>query len=405
MAQALASAVQGRPYHRARAAFAEQLHHLLADAVAEQREALMNEMEEGFEDILARVDRGMQHEHHPGGTSTGSDVDGLLSEEEIEHLRSRIAENATIARFVEAWWPTLDAETLLGDLLTDRTLLARFAPQLSPEEITAVSAEPAPWASSDIPLLDALADLLGEVEAPQPQGEFVADHARRQRGWVYGHVVVDEAQELSEMQWQMVLRRCPSRSITAVGDIDQAEAAHRHTSWAQAVQAVFGDRWTAAELTICYRTPREVMDLTEPVLKKAGSHNAPPRAVRSSGIAPWELTITPAELAGAAAQAVRQLQQRWHGGTVGVIAPADRIAELLAVLSDVPVLTATQSKGLEWDATLLIDPQGIAAEPRGWNGLYVALTRCTQELGQLMLTQPSPHAGTKSPDVGRVPGT
>ncbi|MFI1194330.1 HelD family protein [Micromonospora sp. NPDC020750] len=386
VAQALTSAVQGRPYHRARAAFAEQLHHLLAEAVVEQREALMNEMEEGFEDILARFDRGMKQDPHFGRTSTGSDVDGLLSEEEVEQLRHRIAENAAIARFIEAWWPTRDAEHLLRDLLTDRTLLARFAPQLSPEEITAVSAEPAPWASSDIPLLDALADLLGAVEAPQPQGEFVADRARRQRDWVYGHVVIDEAQELSEMQWQMVLRRCPSRSITAVGDIDQAEAAHRHTSWAQAVQAAFGDRWTAAELTICYRTPREVMDLTEPVLKKAGSHNAPPRAVRSSGIAPWELTITPAELAGAAAQAVRQLQQRWHGGTVGVIAPADRIAELLAALSDVPVLTATQSKGLEWDATLLIDPQGIAAEPRGWNGLYVALTRCTQELGQLMLT-------------------
>ncbi|KAB1913130.1 AAA family ATPase [Micromonospora sp. AMSO31t] len=386
VAQALASAVQGRPYHRARTAFAEQLHHLLADAVVEQREALMNEMEEGFEDILARVDRGMQHDHHVGRRPTGSDVDGLLSEEEIEGLRDRIAENATIARFIEAWWPTLDAETLLCGLLSDRALLARFAPQLSTEEITAVSAGPAPWASSDIPLLDALADLLGEVGAPQPQGEFVADHARRQRDWVYGHVVIDEAQELSEMQRQMVLRRCPSRSITAVGDIDQAEAAHRHTNWAQAVQAVFGDRWAAAELTICYRTPREVMALTEPVLQKAGSHNAPPRAVRSSGIAPWVLTITPAELAGAAAHAVRQLQQRWHGGTVGVIAPADRIAELLAVLSDVPVLTAAQSKGLEWDATLLIDPQGIAAEPRGWNGLYVGLTRCTQELGQMVLT-------------------
>lgn len=384
VAQALTS-VQGRPYHRARQAFAEQLHHLLADAVVEQRETLMNEMEEGFEDILARVDRSMQHDHRPDRGSTGSDVDGLFSEEEIDELRSHIAENATIARFVEAWWPTRDAETLLGDLLTDRTLLARFAPALSTEEITAVAAEPAPWASSDIPLLDALADLLGEVEAPPPPGGFVADHARRQRGWVYGHVVIDEAQELSEMQWQMVLRRCPSRSITAVGDIDQAEAAHRHTSWAQAVRAALGERWTAAELTICYRTPREVMELTEPVLRRAGSHSVPPRAVRSSGIAPWELTVTSEELAGAATRAVRQLQERWHGGTVGVIAPADRVAGLLALLTDVPVLTAAQSKGLEWDAALLVDPQGIAAEPRGWNGLYVALTRCTQELGQLVL--------------------
>ncbi|MGC4868236.1 HelD family protein [Micromonospora sp. DT53] len=391
VAQALASAVPGRPYHRARAAFAEQLHHLLADVVAEQREALMNEMEEGFEDILARVDRSMGHDHHSARTSTGSDIDGLLSEEETEQLRRRIAENATIARFIEAWWPTLDAGALLGDLLTDRTLLARFAPQLSPEEVAAVAAEPAAWAASDIPLLDALADLLGEVDAPRPPGEFVADRARRQRGWVYGHVVVDEAQELSEMQWHMVLRRCPSRSITAVGDIDQAEAAHRHASWAEAVRAVLGDRWTAAELTICYRTPREVMDLTGPVLKAAGSHNAPPRAVRSSGVVPWELSIAPAELSGAAVDAVRQLRQRWHGGTVGVIAPAGRIAELLGVLDDVPVLTANQSKGLEWDATLLIDPQGIAAEPRGWNGLYVALTRCTQELGQLILTEQPPR--------------
>ncbi|MEU1840455.1 ATP-binding domain-containing protein [Micromonospora chersina] len=92
-----------------------------------------------------------------------------------------------------------------------------------------------------------------------------------------------------------------------------------------------------------------------------------------------------------------------NGGTVGVIAPADRIAGLLAVLSEVPVLTATQSKGLEWDATLLIDPQGIAAEPRGWNRLYVALTRCTQELGHLTLTQQSPHPRTTSPDVAVSP--
>ncbi|MFC7274560.1 HelD family protein [Paractinoplanes rhizophilus] len=382
VAQVLA-AVHGRPYHQARKAFAEQLHHILAEAVVDQREALMNEMEEGFEDILARIDRSM---HYDPGAAAGSDVDGLFSDEEVDNLRQRIAENAAIARFVETWWPTLDAEALLSDFLTDGDRLTRFAPQLSLEEIAAVVAEPAPWASSDIPLLDAVADLLGDSDAPQQQGEFAADHARRRRGWVYGHVAVDEAQELSEMQWHMVVRRCPSRSITAVGDIDQAEAAHRHTSWAQAVQAVLGDRWTPAELTICYRTPREVMELTEPVLRQAGSHNAPPRAVRASGISPWTCTVTPAELGNAAADAVRQLRERWHGGTVGVIAPADRIAELQAALNDdVPVLSAAQSKGLEWDATLLVDPEGITAEPRGLNGLYVALTRCTQELGQLVL--------------------
>jgi DNA helicase IV len=382
VAQALA-AVRGRPYHRARRAFAEQLHHILAEAVVDQREALMKQMEEGFEDILARVDRSMQDEP---GAAAGNDADGLLGEEEIEHLRQRIADDPAIARFVETWWPTLDAETLLRDLLSDGDLLARFAPQLSVDEIAAVAAEPTPWASSDIPLLDAVADLLGDSDTPQPQGEFIADRARRKRDWVYGHVAVDEAQELSEMQWHMVVRRCPSRSITAVGDIDQAEAAHRHSSWAQAVQAVLGDRWTPAELTICYRTPGEVMELTESVLRQAGSHNAPPRAVRTSGISPWVRTVTPAELGEAAAEAVRRLRERWHGGTVGVIAPVDRIAELQAALDDdVPVLSAAQSKGLEWDATLLIDPEGITAEPRGWNGLYVALTRCTQELGQLMI--------------------
>lgn len=379
VAQALA-AVRGRPHHRAREAFAEQLHHLLAEAVADQHEALMASMEEGFEDILARVDRGMQHE--PAAAP--------LAEEDVEDLRGRIAENAAIARFVAAWWPSLDAASLLRDLLTDGGLLGRFAPQLTAEEIAAVVAEPAGWASSDIPLLDAVADLIGDADSDTPRpGESVADHARRQRGWVYGHVVVDEAQELSEMQWHMVVRRCPSRSITAVGDIDQAEAAHRHTSWAEAVRAVLADRWTFAELTICYRTPREVMELTPAVLRQAGSRNAPPRAVRASGIPPWTRTVTPAELGEAAAGAARELRERWQGGTIGVIAPAGRVAGLRAALGDdVPVLSATQSKGLEWDATLLVDPDGIAAEPRGANGLYVALTRCTQELGQLVLTPP-----------------
>ena len=386
VAGALASATQGRAYHRARSAFAEQLHQLLAHAVAERRAALLDEMEEGLEDLLARFDRRAKPEAARNRT-TGTDVDGLMSEEEVEELRERIADSAAIAGFIETWWPTRDPAAALRRLLGDPALLRAFAPELSGEEAALVAAEPRPWASSDIALLDAIAELLGEAETPEPLGELVADRARRRRDWVYGHVVIDEAQELSEMQWHMVLRRCPSRSITAVGDIDQAEASHRHTSWAQAVRATLGERWTAAELTICYRTPREVMELTGPILTKAGSRNAPPRAVRSSGIAPWEQTVTPAGLVEATTTAVASLRQRWDGGTVGVIASAPCVAELTAVLGGVPVLTASQAKGLEWDATLVVDPGGIAAEPRGWNGLYVALTRCTQELGQLLVAE------------------
>ncbi|GAB7036829.1 MULTISPECIES: HelD family protein [Catenuloplanes] len=373
----LASAVQGRSHHRARAVFAEHLHHVLAEAVAEQRAALLDRMDEGYEDILARF------RPEPGDDGrSGSDVDGLMSDEEIDELRDRIAADATIARFVDSVWPARDPRTVLRNLLTDAALLARYAPDLTPEEAGLVAADAGAdgWAPSDVPLLDAVADLLGDLDGPAPAAGSVAERARRQRGWVYGHVVIDEAQELSEMQWHMVLRRCPSRSITAVGDIDQAEAAHRHTGWAEAVRSTLGDRWTAAELTICYRTPREVMELTTPVLRAAGSRNAPPRAVRSSGIAPRTVETTADRLPAAAAEAVATLRHRWTGGTVGVIAPTALIAALTAAVHDTPVLTATQSKGLEFDATVLVDPARIAAEPRGHNALYVALTRCTQEL-------------------------
>lgn len=371
VAETLAAVTRDNSYHRARTVFAEHLHRLLADAVAEQRETMLERMDEGYEDILSRF-----------GPAAPLGDDVLLSDEEIDELRERIAGNSAIARFIETLWPTRTPGEVLRSLRA-----SDLAPDLTPAEIAAVTGGPfTGWSAADIPLLDALAELLGETETTEPQGEFTADRARGRRDWVYGHVVVDEAQELSEMQWRMVLRRCPSRSVTAVGDIDQAEAAHRHTTWDEAVQAVFGTRWTRADLTICYRTPREVMALTAPVLSAAGSRNTPPRAVRSSGIEPWRLTVSPDDLPETAARVAEELRRRWAGGTVGVIAPASRIDTLRPFLGDVPLLTATQSKGLEWDATLLIDAAALTTEPRGHNALYVALTRCTQELAQFIVT-------------------
>src|SRR5690606_36305720 len=125
---------------------------------------------------------------------------------------------------LQGWWPAPDPRALLQELLHDAAGLARLAPTRTTEEIQAVVAEPAALAPSDIPLLDALTALIGAVDlAPDERADrdarpFLADRAASDHGWTSGHAVVDEAQELSAMQWHMVRRRCPTGSITAVGD-------------------------------------------------------------------------------------------------------------------------------------------------------------------------------------------
>jgi len=387
-------------YHRVRDRVVDRVHDLLTDAVADRQAELLARAEEGFEDVLGRLDAALAASDdravHTG--ATGSDVDGVLSDADLEALRERVAVDPGVAAALDAWWPVRDPAAELARLLHDPALLRAHAPDLTTDEVARVVAEPAGaaagWASSDVPLLDALADLLGAPDeaAPAPatdaDGGFLAGRAAADRDWAYGHVVVDEAQELSGMQWHMVVRRCPTRSVTAVGDIDQASSAHRQTDWGEAVGDALGDRWRRADLTICYRTPREVMELTAPVLRRAGSRNDPPRAVRSAPVAPWLLEVDGDDgWPQAVADAAARLGERYDGGTVGVVAPVTRLDALRSALpGDVPALSATDAKGLEWDAAVVVDPDGIAAEPRGWNGLYVALTRCTQELGQVVIT-------------------
>ncbi|ACQ79223.1 conserved hypothetical protein [Beutenbergia cavernae DSM 12333] len=376
----------GQPYHAARRHVVETVLGLLADAVADRSAQLLAQAEEGFEDVLGRLDAQLARADDRGARSgvTGSEVDGVMSDDDVDELRERLGEDRAVAAALAVWWPTLDAGRTLARFLHDEALLGELVRGLSDAERRAVAAEPGGWSAGDVALLDAVADLLGDVAEPDEQGEFLADTAAARRDWAYGHVVVDEAQELSAMQWHMVLRRCPTRSITAVGDIDQAEAPHRHTTWVEAV-AVLGERCRRADLTICYRTPREVMALVEPVLRAAGSATAPPRAVRSSGREPWQVQAREDALVDVVAARAGELAERYAGGRVGVVAPASRALELRRALDGVPVLTALEAKGLEWDAALVVDPDGIAAQPRGWNGLYVALTRCTQELGQVVV--------------------
>ena len=118
--------------------------------------------------------------------------------------------------------------------------------------------------------------------------------------------------------------------------------------------------------------------------------------MRDAGVPPRDVAVpagTPdAALGTAVAAEVARLAERYDGGSVGVVAPRERLAHLGTAVDGVPVLSTSEAKGLEWDAVVVVDPDGIAAEPRGWNGLYVAMTRCTQELARVTVDAPSGSA-------------
>jgi DNA helicase IV len=156
------TAVSGHSYHDARKVFTEQLRQILADAVIERREAMLVEVEAGFEDILARFSTGLADS---GSDVRGAEADGEMSEDEVEELRERIAGSAVVSDFVVGWWPDLDPEPVLARLLHSKELLRENASQLTEDEISGIVAEPEGWSASDLPLLDAVSDLLGESSA------------------------------------------------------------------------------------------------------------------------------------------------------------------------------------------------------------------------------------------------
>ena len=214
---------------------------------------------------------------------------------------------------------------------------------------------------------------------------MLAERALQDRTWAYGHVIVDEAQELSAMAWRMVLRRCPARSMTVVGDLAQTSTPGGADSWAQVLDPVAPGRWRTARLTLNYRTPKPVMAIATALLPPGAE---PPVSVRESDEMPWSVDWPgDAGLAGL----VRREAELIGAGRVAVIAPPERVTEIAAALGLAPgpdldapvaVLAPEQAKGLEFDSVIIVDPAGIEqASPRGRADLYVALTRTTRRLG------------------------
>ncbi len=415
---------------------------------------------------------------------SGPDGDTLATADDLAAIRQDLVEHDALRDALRDVWPILTPQRLLADLLGSAARLEFAAESLRPRdrELLLRPDAPAAWTAADVPLLDEAAELLGVLDAaaaaaitgvaagdegyaaevldllgadedlhPDDAGlqgmlgmvnastlaglhdEVVdwtstAERAAADREWTYGHVIVDEAQELSAMAWRMVMRRCPMRSMTLVGDLAQTSDPAGALSWSRMLRPYVRGRFRVEELTVNYRTPAEIMTIAEPVLAAIDPELRAPRSVRDAGLAPAHRRVASADLPAQVVDVVREEDD--EPGTIGVLVPRARYAAVadaverarsggpaLAESADsaggqpslfemvdtaaelrrhVVVLTVMQAKGLEFDSVIVADPAGIIAESaRGLSDLYVALTRTTQRLTVL-------HTGELPAVLGRL---
>ncbi|KUL28598.1 RNA polymerase recycling motor ATPase HelR [Actinoplanes awajinensis] len=344
-------------------------------------------------------------------------VEKYRGDEPEPSLRRNLLRNRDLRTVFNRAWPLLEAADVVGDLWSVPAYLRKAAPWLTAEEIeTLQRTDVQAWTVADLPILDAARQRIGDPEAAQRQVRHHAAvaHERERKMQVvddllenaddeygmglmsmlrgedfqdvlvdeaalggvdpdllagpFAHIVVDEAQELTDAEWQMLLLRCPSRSFTIVGD--RAQARHGFTeSWHERLKRVGFDRIGLATLSINYRTPEEVMAEAEPVIRAALPDANVPTSIRSSGLPVVRDNVG----------ALRRILDDWLAanaeGVACVIGDPDFPAEP-RVRSLSPVL----SKGLEFDLVILVDPERFGDGVEGAVDRYVAMTRATQRL-------------------------
>lgn len=344
-------------------------------------------------------------------------IDKDDSEAPPELLRTSLLQDRELIRTLNRAWPMLDAADLVADLWSVPAYLRKCAPWLGPDEVRALQRKDAhAWTVSDLPLLDAARQRLGDAEASvrarRNEASLAAERARRSdaidsllqnmqidesegaMGMLHGrdlqdtliddsalataepdllvspfaHVIVDEAQELTDAEWQMLLLRCPSRSFTIVGD--RAQARHGFTdSWQERLERAGLDRIEVASLSINYRTPQEVMAEAELVIRAALPDANVPTSIRSSGV-----PVAHGSVADRDAILEAWLAEHADGIACVIGDPTFRAT------SRVRSLTPRLSKGLEFDLVVVIDPETFGEGIEGAVDRYVAMTRATQRL-------------------------
>jgi hypothetical protein len=342
-----------------------------------------------------------------------------------DQLRRSLVQNRDLRTTFSRAWPLLEADDLVGDLWSVPAYLRKCAPWLSPGEVRKLQRDDAQaWTVSDLPFLDAARHRLGDPQASQRKRQHDAAVAAEREemdkvidnlieaaddeygvGLVtmlrgedfedalvneaalpgsdpdvlagpFAHIVVDEAQELTDAEWQMLLLRCPSRSFTIVGD--RAQARHGFTeSWEQRLERIGFDQVRLASLSINYRTPEEVMAVAEPVIRAALPDANVPTSIRSSGL----------PVVYGAVSELGEILDGWlaaHADGIACVIGDPVPVEVDRGTSRVRSLTPELSKGLEFDLVVLIDPEkwgkGIDVDIEGAVDRYVAMTRATQRL-------------------------
>ncbi|MFC5144940.1 RNA polymerase recycling motor ATPase HelR [Streptomyces aureoversilis] len=334
-----------------------------------------------------------------------------------ELLRRSLLQDRELTGTLDRAWPMIEASDLVGDLWSVPAYLRKCAPWLAPDDVRKLQREDAQaWTVSDLPLLDAARQRLGDPKASvrkrRHDASVAAERARRSAaidsllqnvvidesegamGMLHGrdlqdtlidesalpgttpdllagpfaHIVVDEAQELTDAEWQMLLLRCPSRSFTIVGD--RAQARHGFTeSWQERLERVGLDRINVTSLSINYRTPEEVMTEAEPAIRAALPDANVPASIRSSGIPVVHGSVADLD-------SVLDTWLAAHADGIACVIGDPTFRETSRVRS----LTPSLSKGLEFDLVVLIDPETFGTGIEGAVDRYVAMTRATRQL-------------------------
>jgi len=323
----------------------------------------------------------------------------------VDDVREHLRRHPDVVEALERMWPLLSPAQLLHDLFGSRALIELAARRwLSPDEQAllhrprSASVDDVSFTWHDVPLLDEARERLGPRRKRRGQDEEIR---------TYGHIVVDEAQDLSPMQLRMVARRSLSGSLTIVGDIAQATGAWAHETWDEILEHLPTRRGVRqAELTVGYRIPATNMELATRVLAVAAPQLTPPVSVREGGDPPLVRPAPHGRLAAVVAEVVRAEAAAVDPGSLAVIVPAtlgDAVSDALSAAGighgratrqglrqPVTIVPVGMVKGLEVDASVVVEPAAIVdEEAQGLRALYVALTRATKRLA-IVHEQPLP---------------